>query len=1401
MKKNYSRHILLASVLSLSLCGLHAQKKNAEQTSEKKPVQALGLFKLDRVQSKSMTGPRAILGSQLELTDANTFTQVDLISEKSGMQHQRFDQYYDKVRVEFSSPVIHSEKGIPVAISGEFYAVKDLSTTPAISAQQGFQNALRQVGAQQYLWEYPDAAQEIDYQKPEGELVVLPYITDAGTTMKLAYKYDIYATYPLSRGEVYVDAQKGEVLFYNSIIKHVDSFGHVGEIAATVKTADEAKKALENYDALAYITGSAATRYSGTRSIETALSGGSYILADAGRKLYTRDAKNQAPGSTYPYINNYDQFTDNDNNWTSAEHSVNKDDAALDAHWGAMMTYDYFLSQHNRNSYDNNGAQIRSYVHVDVNYDNAFWNGSVMSYGDGSSNGQEGNGYFDALTSLDVAAHEIGHAVCTYTANLAYQRESGGLNEGFSDIWGAAVEFYAKGNGNETNPNPEIWLIGDEIDRRAGSAALRSMSDPKSLGQPDTYGGTYWKEPNCGTPTRTNDYCGVHTNSGVLNHWFYLTSVGGAGTNDVGDSYSVNGIGVTKAACISYRTESLYLSSNSTYADARAASIQAAIDLYGAGGAEEQAVTNAWYAVNVGSAYGETPPVEYCTSQGNSVADEYIGRVQLGSIDNTSGASSGYTNHTAISTELTRGSAATITITPVWRGTVYAEGYAVWIDYNQNGSFTDNGELVFSRAASTSTSVSGSFTVPASALDGSTRMRVSMKYNGIPSSCETFSYGEVEDYTITFGGGTADTEAPSAPTNLAASNITETTLDLNWNASTDNVGVTGYDVYQGASLLGTVTGTSASITGLTADTAYSFSVQAKDAAGNVSASSNTVNVTTAGGVTADTEAPSAPTNLAASNITETTLDLNWNASTDNVGVTGYDVYQGASLLGTVTGTSASITGLTADTAYSFSVQAKDAAGNVSASSNTVNVTTAGGVTADTEAPSAPTNLAASNITETTLDLNWNASTDNVGVTGYDVYQGTSLLGTVTGTSASITGLTADTAFSFSVQAKDAAGNVSASSNTVNVTTAGGVTADTEAPSTPTNLAASNVTETTLDLSWNASTDNVGVTGYDVYQGSSLLGSVTGTSASITGLTANTAYTFSVRAKDAAGNVSTAASVNVTTAGGGGPLDDTLIASYFETGWDGWIDGGGDCARYAGSRSPEGTYSIQLRDNSGVASSMTSPEFDLSAYDNIEISFSLYAYSMEYGEDFWVRYNDGSGWQTVAAYAQGTSFNNNTFYTATINLPATSYNLTSTGSFRFQCDASANGDLVYIDEVVIRGTATAGVNGIVEAAAPQTFGGESFADQPDFEGDFVVYPSPAVDLARVQLMLDIEDKPVDVMLSVYDIKGSRVLTKEYSNLTEAAFTEELDVTNFKSGVYFVEITSQSGMKETAKFIKK
>jgi agmatine/peptidylarginine deiminase/chitodextrinase len=183
-----------------------------------------------------------------------------------------------------------------------------------------------------------------------------------------------------------------------------------------------------------------------------------------------------------------------------------------------------------------------------------------------------------------------------------------------------------------------------------------------------------------------------------------------------------------------------------------------------------------------------------------------------------------------------------------------------------------------------------------------------------------------------------DTQAPTAPTNLAAAGTTSTTTNLSWTAATDNVGVTAYDVYQGTTLKATVATTSYSVTGLTASTAYSFTVKAKDAAGNVSGASTPVSVTTTALAT-DTQVPTAPANLAASGTTATTTNLSWTAATDNVGVTAYDIYQGTTLKATVATTSYSVTGLTASTAYSFTVKAKDAAENVSVASNAVSITT------------------------------------------------------------------------------------------------------------------------------------------------------------------------------------------------------------------------------------------------------------------------------------------------------------------------------------------------------------------------------------------------------------------------------------------------------------------------------
>lgn len=944
--RNISKLIFLFSlsalVLMVGTTTILAQNKSDEKTNVKKPP---SLLVLDETQNFTLQNSSQLFKEVLNPSPQTSFATVKQEQDNLGFTHQKLQQFYNGVKVEFGTLIVHSKNGAIQSLSSEYYPIEDFNVSPGISNTQAFNRALSHIGAQNYMWEYPDAAKEMDnYTKPTGELVILPDFNSGRdvadiNTYRLAYKFDMFATNPMSRGILYIDAQNGQALFYNAIIKHASTFGHVGEILVTVESEAEYCARIANEDYLALVSGTGATRYSGSRTIETALSGSNYILSDAGRKVYTRDALNQAPGGSYPYVNNYAQFTDNDNNWTSAEHNnADKDNAALDAHWGAMMTYDYWQQKHNRNSYNNAGAQIRSYVHVDNNYNNAFWNGSVMSYGDGSCVSEGCNG-FDALTSIDVAAHEIGHAVTEFTANLAYQRESGALNEGFSDIWGAAVEHFAKGNGSDTNPTSAVWLIGDEIDRRSGSAALRSMSNPTSQGQPDTYGGTYWQNPNCGTPTQNNDYCGVHTNSGVLNYWFYLTVVGGSGTNDIGNSFNVSSIGMTKASAIAYRTLNNYLSSNSTFANARTGAIQAAVDLYGAGGAEEQAVTNAWHAVGVGAAYGGGGGSNYCASASTNVNDEYISRVQLNTINNTSGAQF-YSDFTSISTDLTEGQQYTITVTPTWTGTVYSEGYAVWIDYNGDSDFSDAGELVWSKAASTNTPNSGSFTVPSGTVGTATRMRVSMKYNGIPTACESFTYGEVEDYTVNLGGSAPDTQAPSVPANLVASGVTQTTVDLSWNASTDNVGVTGYDVYQGSTNLGTVTGTSTQITGLTPLTAYSFRVRARDAAGNISGYSNTVNVTTA--APPDTEAPTTPANLAASNITNTTVDLSWSASTDNVGVTGYDVYQGSTNLGTVGGTSTQVTGLTAATAYSFRVRARDAAGNLSGYSNTVNVTTTGG---------------------------------------------------------------------------------------------------------------------------------------------------------------------------------------------------------------------------------------------------------------------------------------------------------------------------------------------------------------------------------------------------------------------------------------------------------------------------
>ena len=340
-------------------------------------------------------------------------------------------------------------------------------------------------------------------------------------------------------------------------------------------------------------------------------------------------------------------------------------------------------------------------------------------------------------------------------------------------------------------------------------------------------------------------------------------------------------------------------------------------------------------------------------------------------------------------------------------------------------------------------------------------------------------------YSNTASGATPDTTAPTVPGSLTATVQSESQVNLSWSASTDNVGVTGYQIERCAgascssfSQIATTTATTYNNTGLLDGTSYSYRVRATDAASNPSGYSNT-----ASGATPDTTAPTVPGSLTATVQSESQVNLSWSASTDNVGVTGYQIERcsGASCssfsqIATTTATTYNNTGLLDGTSYSYRVRATDAASNPSGYSNT-----ASGATPDTTAPTVPGSLTATVQSESQVNLSWSASTDNVGVTGYQIERCTgascssfSQIATTTATTYNNTGLLASTSYSYRVRATDAASNPSGYSNT-----ASGATPDTTAPTVPGSLTATVQSESQVNLSWSASTDNVGVTGYQI----------------------------------------------------------------------------------------------------------------------------------------------------------------------------------------------------------------------------------------------------------------------------------------------------------------------------------
>ncbi|MET7362474.1 M4 family metallopeptidase [Streptomyces sp. NPDC005562] len=330
--------------------------------------------------------------------------------------------------------------------------------------------------------------------------------------------------------------------------------------------------------------GTGNTQYSGQVTVGSAQSGSNYTLTDNGRgghKTYNLNHGTSGTGTL---------FTGPDDIWGNGNPS-NVETAGADAAYGAQLTWDYYKNVHGRTGIRGDGVGAYSRVHYGNNYVNAFWDDSCfcMTYGDGSGNAAP-------LTSIDVAAHEMTHGVTSATGNMTYSGESGGLNEGTSDIFAAAVEF------NANNPQDVgDYLVGEKIDINGDGTPLRYMDKPSKDGA-----------------SKDSWYSGignvdVHYSSGVANHFYYLLSEGSGAKVINGVSYNsptsdglpVTGIGRDKASLIWFKALTTKFTSTTNYAAARTGTLAAAGELYGTTSAEYTAVANAWAGVNVGSRPGD----------------------------------------------------------------------------------------------------------------------------------------------------------------------------------------------------------------------------------------------------------------------------------------------------------------------------------------------------------------------------------------------------------------------------------------------------------------------------------------------------------------------------------------------------------------------------------------------------------------------------------------------------------------------------------------------------------------------------------------------------------------------------------------------------------------------------
>ncbi|MES2727450.1 MAG: M4 family metallopeptidase [Bacteroidota bacterium] len=466
--------------------------------------------------------------------------------------HTLYQQYFNGVKVEGAEYTLHHD-GEEVWISSGFIAENlDVNVEPLVPKEAAFNMALEHIGATTWSWD------SLDGQYPDGELVIIPMQSPDGSTtvFSLAWKFTIQAITPLYNQTIYIDAQTGVILKELNNI-HEGDFNHL-------------------YYGMKYDLD---TRY---RSMSWPWSDRNYTVAnDDTRNIYTSD-DSRYHGTDYAYKS----WGYTDMNYSAGDdHWGNDNWSSTAAHYGASKSWDYFKQTPlNRKGMTGWGRHL--HVVADHPVSNAYYENSNGD--DHLVIGRISNHY---LATYDIMGHEFTHGVTQNSRPLPYEKISGALNESFSDIFGYMIERYAFGYHRN-------WTIGEDA-----SMTLRDMQNPNTYSDPKFYlQPSYWLNTSC-SPSSSNDYCGVHTNSGVQNKWFQLLATGG--TNNVsGQNRSVGGIGADKAARIAYYTLINYKNydlANANFNTVRTNSIAAAVILYGMCSNEYNATCAAWYAVNVGS--------------------------------------------------------------------------------------------------------------------------------------------------------------------------------------------------------------------------------------------------------------------------------------------------------------------------------------------------------------------------------------------------------------------------------------------------------------------------------------------------------------------------------------------------------------------------------------------------------------------------------------------------------------------------------------------------------------------------------------------------------------------------------------------------------------------------------